>query len=85
MDRAVAGCVPDGGFVRALGSWMFSISPAPAAFAKRASKAFSSAKVMFSRLRPEADRECFLFVAGRNSEIRDVISSAAIVRPGVYA
>src|SRR5436309_4646848 len=31
---------------------MFSISPAPAALAKRASKALSSAKLMFSRLRP---------------------------------
>src|SRR5665811_558127 len=36
----------------ALRSWMFNISPAPAALAKRASKAFSSAKVMFWRLRP---------------------------------
>src|SRR6185437_10290626 len=31
---------------------MFSISPAPAALAKRASKACSSANVMFSCLRP---------------------------------
>ena len=31
---------------------MFNIWPAPAALAKRASKAFSSSKVMFSRLRP---------------------------------
>ena len=31
---------------------MFSISPALAALAKRASKAFSSANVMFSCLRP---------------------------------
>src|SRR5450756_1445804 len=36
----------------ALRSWMFNISPAPAALAKRASKTFSSARVMFSRLRP---------------------------------
>src|SRR6202011_5038118 len=31
---------------------MFNISPAPAALAKRTSKAFSSFNVMFSRLRP---------------------------------
>src|SRR5882672_466002 len=31
---------------------MFSNSPAPAALAKRANKAFSSASVMFSRIRP---------------------------------
>src|SRR6266487_1658258 len=31
---------------------MFNISPAPAALAKRASKALSSAKLMFSRCRP---------------------------------
>jgi hypothetical protein len=31
---------------------MFNISPAPAALAKRVSKAFSSANVMFSCLRP---------------------------------
>jgi hypothetical protein len=36
----------------ALRSWMFSISPAPAALAKRSSKAVSSPGVMFSRLRP---------------------------------
>src|SRR3984893_14261947 len=36
----------------ALRSWMFNISPAPAALAKRTSKAFSSFNVMFSRLRP---------------------------------
>src|SRR5271155_4003234 len=31
---------------------MFNISPAPAALAKRLNKVFSSASVMFSRLRP---------------------------------
>src|SRR6266404_5836779 len=36
----------------ALRSWMFNISPAPAALAKRASKTLSSATVMFSRWRP---------------------------------
>jgi hypothetical protein len=35
-------------------SWMFSISPAPAVLAKRASNAFSSATVMFSCLRPKS-------------------------------
>src|SRR5260370_22505331 len=41
----------------ALRSWMFNISPAPAALAKRASKTFSSARVMFSRLRPPRSEE----------------------------
>jgi hypothetical protein len=50
-DRAVAGFVPDG-LQAALRSWRFNISPAPARFAKRASKTLSSAKVMFSCLRP---------------------------------
>ena len=36
----------------ALRSWMFNISPAPAALEKRPSKAFSSASVMFSRILP---------------------------------
>src|SRR6516162_6433902 len=52
VDRTVAGLVPDGLLEAALRSWMFSISPAPAALAKRANKAFSSATGMFSRMRP---------------------------------
>jgi hypothetical protein len=46
VDGAVAGRMPDAW--AALRSWMFSISPAPAALAKHANKAFSAESVMFS-------------------------------------
>jgi hypothetical protein len=44
--------VPDRLFVSCLEGMDVNISPAPAALAKRASKAFSSASVMFSRWQP---------------------------------
>jgi hypothetical protein len=52
VDRAVAGLVPDGLLIGCLEIVDVYISPAPAALAKRASNAFSSATVMFSRRRP---------------------------------
>jgi len=53
VDRAVAGFVPDRLFVGGLEIVDVSaIRPLPAALAKRANKAFSSASVMFSRIRP---------------------------------
>jgi hypothetical protein len=50
VDRAVAGWVSDGPLVGGLE--IVDVQPAPAAWPNRASKAFSSDKVMFSRWRP---------------------------------
>ena len=52
IDCAVAGFVANGLFIRRLDVVDVQQLPAPAALAKRASKAFSSAKVIFWRLRP---------------------------------
>ena len=52
VDRAVAGLVPDGLFVGRLESVDVQHFARPGGLRKRANKAFSSAKVMFSRLRP---------------------------------
>lgn len=52
VDGAVTRRVPDRLLVGRLESWMFNSSPAPAALAKRSSRALSSATVIFSRIRP---------------------------------
>src|SRR5215467_10030916 len=51
MVLSLVGC-PIASSYAAFKSWMFNISPAPAALAKRSSRAFSSASVIFSRIRP---------------------------------
>src|SRR5262249_45879435 len=52
IDRAVAGSVPEGLLIGPLEIMDVQHPPAPAALAKRASKAFSSVPAMFSRWRP---------------------------------